>query len=116
SVVANKVVLSTYPTTRSTLSTPHLEITQYDTSVSTALLGAPCLQLRTDTSTGAVILDANGHWSCLNPKLSNGQPMPECLGVGWTKTNPCAYLYYSVVIIPGYDLHPNDALPPSTAK
>ena len=119
-VVANKVILSTYPTTRATLTTPHLEIMQEDATVSTTKLGAPCLQLRTDTRTGrnnAVILDSAGHWSCLNPKLSNGQPMPECPetnpSTGWTKANPCAYLYYSVVNIPGYDLHPNAFAPPS---
>ena len=131
-VVANKAVLSTYPTTKATLTTPHLEITQQDATVSTLTLGAPCLQLRTDLRAntitdphrnGAVIVDPDGHWSCLNPKLSNGQPMPECPetvpSTGWTKTNPCAYLYYSVVDIPsvgnipGYDLHPNDFAPPS---
>ena len=118
-VVANKAVLSTYPTTQATLSRPHLETTQYDSTVGTLKLGAPCLQLRTDTRTGrnnAVILDSTGHWSCLNPQSAKkgGGPMPECPeGTGWTTTNPCAYLYYSVVNVPGYDLHPNAFTPPN---
>lgn len=112
-VVANKAVLSTYPTTKATLTTPHLEITQYDATVSTLKLGAPCLQLRIDTRSGknnAVLLDPAGQWTCLNPTTTKkgGGPMPECPeGVGWTVANPCAYLYYSVVDIPGYDLQPN---------
>ena len=121
-VVANKVVLSTYPTTKATLATPHLEITQYDATVATLKLGAPCLQLKTDTRpnistdlhrNGAVLLDPSGHWTCLNPTISkSGGAMPECPeGVGWTLAHPCAYLYYSVVNIPGYDLHPNALSP-----
>jgi hypothetical protein len=118
-VVANKAVLSTYPTTVATLTTPHLEITQEDSTVTTLKLGAPCFQLRTDTRAGrnnAVILDSTGLWTCLNPQTSKkgGGPMPECPeGVGWTLANQCAYLYYSVVNVPGYDLHPNSFTPPN---
>ena len=103
--IADKYVLSQYPTTAETLRVPHLEMTKYDASATTTPLGSPCF---------ALILNADG-----TPKLFGGEPRcsnpnyanypglttnmcPE--GVGWTKSRPCAYIYYSVVEIPGYNV------------
>ncbi|MDP9302223.1 MAG: DUF11 domain-containing protein [Actinomycetota bacterium] len=106
--VADKAVISTYPTSVATLSIPHLAYEQDDAAVTTYALGAPCLQLVTNAN-GTPTLTAANEPICANPnfpRVFNGTNMcPDSLG-GWTKTHQCAYIYYKVERIDGYDLTP----------
>ena len=104
--VADKYVLSQYPTTAETLQVPHLEITKYDTSATTAVLGSPCFALVPNGDGTPKLFPPLNEPRCSNPNYpinpTTGTNM--CQGVGWTKSNPCAYIYYSVVQIPGYNV------------
>jgi hypothetical protein len=101
---SGKVVRSTYPVNVGL----HLETDQYDTSITTAKLGAPCLALQTVAFSGVQVLPTDSHGNlklvCTNPNFAthldaNGNPTNLCPdgGPGWTATKPCAYIYYEDV-------------------
>jgi hypothetical protein len=81
--------------------------------VTTAEHGAPCLQLYTNTN-GTPQLSTAGQPICKNPDFPHvfgtgpvkTNMCPE--GTGWTPAHPCAYIYYKVERIEGYDLSPSD--------
>jgi hypothetical protein len=109
SCIANKYVLSTYPTNADTLQTPHLEKTQYDASVTTLKFGSPCFTLELNPNQTPKLYD--GEPRCSNPNYSNYPgtssnicPVVDGVQIGWTRAHPCAYIYYSVVWIPGYNV------------
>ncbi len=111
--VADKALLSTYPTNVATLVRPHFASEQNDTSVTTLELGAPCFQLVTNAN-GTPKLATNGDPICKNPNFPSvfgSGPIKTNMcpdGTGWTATKPCAYVYYKVERIDGYDLSPAD--------
>jgi hypothetical protein len=105
--VADKQTQSLYPTESGSVP-PHLEYQQYDSSVTTFDLGAPCQALKYTTSK-----PSQPRWplQCTNPSfpLFNDPNVggmtnicPE--GTGWTPTKQCAYIYYDVLVMPGFDL------------
>jgi hypothetical protein len=105
--VADKAVLSTYPTSVATLTIPHLAYEQDDALVTTSKLGAPCLALVLNPNQTPTLF--GGEPKCANPNFANypntlTNMCPE--GVGWTKAHPCAYVYYKVERIDGYNLSP----------
>jgi hypothetical protein len=120
--VADKAVLSTYPTSVATLTIPHLAYEQDDAAETTSKLGAPCFALELET-TGVpktVVTQSGVEPICTNPafpKFTAASPIPYSgsagtnicpEGTGWTKAHPCAYVYYKVERIDGYDLTPAD--------
>ena len=111
--VADKALLSTYPTNVATLVRPHFAFEQNDATVTTLELGAPCFQLVTNAN-GTPKLATNGDPICKNPNFPSvfgSGPIKTNMcpdGTGWTATKPCAYVYYKVERIDGYDLSPAD--------
>jgi hypothetical protein len=107
--VADKALISTYPTSVATLTVPHLAFEQDDASVTTLELGAPCLQLYTNAN-GTPQLSTDGEPICKSPDFPHNfgsAPVKTNMcpdGTGWTKALPCAYIYYKVERIDGYDL------------
>jgi uncharacterized repeat protein (TIGR01451 family) len=103
-----KATLSTFPTNQTTLSVPHLEYSQYDASITTTVLGAPCLAIKTLNGNAVTVSTPDGlRPICTNPAFPNvsGRQTNICPeDTGWTKAKPCAYIYYDVFQIPGYDL------------
>jgi uncharacterized repeat protein (TIGR01451 family) len=106
-----KATLSTFPTNQTTLSVPHVEYSQYDASITTSVLGAPCTAIKTVNGNAVVVSTPDGPEPiCTNPAFPNvtGRQTNICPeDTGWTKAHPCAYIYYDVMQIPGYDLTGN---------
>ncbi len=111
--VADKALLSIYPTNVATLVRPHFAFEQNDKTVTTLRAGAPCFQLVTNAN-GTPTLATNGHPICKTPDFprvfgSGPNKTNMCPdGTGWTATKPCAYVYYKVERMDGYDLAPAD--------
>ena len=111
--VANKALLSIYPTNVATLVRPHFAFEQNDKTVTTLKAGAPCFQLVTNAN-GTPTLATNGQPICKTPNFPRVfGPGPNKTNMcpdytGWTATKPCAYIYYKVERMEGYDLSPAD--------
>ena len=111
--VAGKALLSTYPTNVATLVRPHFAFEQNDRTVTTDVIGAPCFQLVTNAN-GTPKLATNGDPICKRPdfpRVFGPGPIKTNMcpdGTGWKATKPCAYVYYKVERIDGYDLSPAD--------
>jgi uncharacterized repeat protein (TIGR01451 family) len=107
---SDKVIRATYPlSTSPTVPQPHLEQEQFDRSISTDTRGTPCF---------AYTVDSTGTAQCTDPALkpiytdpNTGKPTNFCPAqfdpgnlTGWTPTKPCAFVYYLVAAIPGFDI------------
>jgi hypothetical protein len=109
--VADKALLSTYPTNVETLVRPHFAFERDDRTVTTDVIGAPCFQLVTNAN-GTPKVATNGDPICKTPNFPRiFGPGPTKTNIcpddtGWTPAKPCAYIYYKVERIDGYDLSP----------
>jgi uncharacterized repeat protein (TIGR01451 family) len=115
--VANKMVRSTYPVPSGS-GTPHLEYEQLDASTTTLAHGAPCLALKLAPGGNPTfpLVCTNPSFPLFNDPAHPGQMTNFCPeGTGWTKQKPCAYIYYDVEKLPGFDLSGNRPIPCSTA-
>ncbi len=103
---SNKVIRDTYPV--SLQPSPHGEQLEFDSSISTLTRGEPCT---------AYSVDKSGTAQCTEPDSRaytdpyTGRPTNFCPAefdpsnmTGWTSTKPCAFVYYLVEEIPGYDI------------
>jgi hypothetical protein len=106
---SDKVIRATYPLSPNP-SAPHLEQEQYDRSISTDTRGTPCF---------AYTVDNTGTAQCTDPALktpyytdpNTHKPTNFCPAqfdpssrTGWTSAKPCAFVYYLVAAIPGFDI------------
>ncbi len=113
---AKKVVRSTYPIPTGS-GTPHLEYDQLDASVTTNVNGAPCFALKLGTDGNPVfpLVCTSPSFQLFDDPAHPGKQTNFCPeGTGWTRAEPCAYIYYDVVRIPGFDISGSRPVPCST--
>jgi hypothetical protein len=103
---SNKVITETYPLSN---STPHADQIEFDRSITTDTRGAPCF---------SYIVDSTGTAQCTQPSFkpiytdpSTHRPTNFCPAeftpsnmTGWSPTKQCAFVYYLVESVPGYDI------------
>jgi hypothetical protein len=100
------VITETYPLSIPTL---HADKIEFDSSITTYTRGTPCF---------AYTVDSTGTAQCTDPSLkpiytdpNTNKPTNFCPAefnpfstTGWSSTKPCAFVYYLVEAIPGYDI------------
>jgi hypothetical protein len=113
---SDKVIRATYPLSANPTA-PHLEQEQFDSSITTFTRGEPCFAYAVDKTGTAQCTDPSPKAVYTDPntgQLTNFCPAQFNPGnmTGYTKQVPCAFVYYLVAEIPGFDIsNPNSPRP-----